>query len=258
MEYVRRKAFAQRDRFASRGEANAWLLQRCVELNEWEQRGKGQNATVLLEQERLSLHPCPPVAFECAEMRTLRVDKYSAINLGKNYYSVPDELVGKLVDVKVYPSRLVIFYEKKEQCRHERRYTFGEWYLHLEHYLHTLGRKPGALAHSAALRQSDERLRRIHDYFFKNSPKTFIELLHYQRDKKVSLEKLESVIRSLHRFSPQDISLDKIKVLCERQPDQPRQLTDPNPIATHSQAQLQVLTELMGPTDSFTTQIPVL
>ena len=258
VEYVRRKAFAQRDHFSSRAEANAWLQQRCGKLNGWEQRDKGQSAVALLEQERSALHPCPAVAFECAELRTLRVDKYSTVNLGKNYYSVPEALVGQLLDVKVYPSWLVVFYEKKEQCRHERRYTSGGWYLHLAHYLATLERKPGALAHSAALRQSDERLRRIHDHFFKNSPKTFIELLHYQRFKNFSLRKLEEVIRSLHRLSPQDISLDKIKVLCERQPDQPRQRCEPGTIEVHAQEQLQLLAQLTGQADSFTVQTPVL
>lgn len=258
VEYVRRKVFATRDCFETRREANAYLLKRCRELNERIPSGKDKSAAALLEEERPGLHPCPPVAFECADWGSLRVDKYSTIYLGKNHYSVPERYVGRMVDVKVYPSRLILYYRKEEICRHERHYTPHGWHIRLEHYLGTLARKPGALAGSVALRQADERLQRLHDRFFRDRPKDFIELLHYRREKDVPLEKLEAVLESLDRLTPQDISLDKIRILCERREDAAPGASQPDAIADHARAQLQLLAQLLARHDSLTPKSPVL
>ena len=258
VEYIRRKAFGLRDEFDSRAQANAHLLATCVDLNGREQAGKGKSAEEMLTEERSWLGVCPPVAFECGEWKSLRVDNYSTINLSNNFYSVPEDLVGRVVDVKAYPDRLTAYYEKQERCRHERRYTLFGWYIKLEHYLVTLERKPGALAGSLALRQADERLRRIYEAHFKDRPKEFIELLHYRRDNDVCLDKLEAVLKSLGEFSPRDISLDKIKVLCERGALEPRASSPDCAIERHAAAQLQTLSELLSKGDSFTGQTKML
>lgn len=258
VEYIRRKAFALRDEFDSLAGANAHLRETCRDLNQREQSGSGYSAQALLEQERPCLLPCPPAAFECGQWKALRVDKYSTINLGNNNYSVPDGLVGKIVDVKAYPAQLVVYYQKEEACRHERRYSQHGWYIKLEHYLPTLKRKPGALAGSVALQQADERLRRMYEGHFKEHPKTFIELLQYQRENQVPLDKVEAVIQSLCRLSPRDISLDKIRVLCERQQALPGQASPGGDIERHALNQLQALAQMLPQADSLTVQTKVL
>lgn len=258
VEYIRRKAFAVRDEFDSRAEANAHLWETCRDLNGREQTEKGESAQALLEQERPYLHPCPPAAFECGQWRPLRVDKYATVNLGNNNYSVPESLVGKMVDVKVCPAQLVAYYQTEEVCRHERRYTQHGWYIQLGHYLSTLERKPGALAGSVALQQAGERLRCLYGQHFKEHPKTFIELLQYQREKQVPLDKLEGAIQSLCLLSPQDISLDKVRVLCERQEALPKQACSGGAIEQHAVEQLRALAEMLPQADSLTVQTQVL
>lgn len=258
VEYIRRKAFGMRDEFGGLAGANAHLWDTCQGLNQREQAGKGASAQALLEQERPVLLGCPPAAFECGQWRALRVDKYSTINLGNNNYSVPDELVGKMVDVKAYPRQLVAYYQKEEACRHERRYTQHGWYIKLEHYLPTLKRKPGALAGSAALKQADERLRRIYEGHFKERPKMFIELLCYQRERQLPLDKLEQAVQSLCQLCPQDISLDKIRVLCERQEAPPGQPYAGGDIERHAVEQLRALAQMLPQAGSLTLQTEVL
>ena len=258
VEYIRRKAFALRDEFGSLAEANAYLWDSCRDLNQREQTGSGHSAQALLEQERPVLLACPPAAFECGQWKALRVDKYSTINLGNNNYSVPDKLVGKMVDVKAYPAQLVVYYQKEETCRHERRYTQHGWYIKLEHYLSTLKRKPGALAGSVALQQAGERLRRIYEGHFKERPKMFIELLCYQRERQLPLDKLEQAIQSLCRLSPQDISLDKLRVLCERQEAQPGQPAPGGDIEQHALEQLRALSQMLPQAGSLNVQTEVL
>lgn len=245
VEYVRRKAFSHKDVFESREQANSYLLQRCGELNGIVPRGKEKNPLALLEEEKGYLHVCPPIAFECAQLRSLRVDKYATINLSGNHYSVAEELVGQIVDVKVYALKLVVYYQKKEICCHSRQYCANGWYIHLEHYLKTLSRKPGALAASLALRQADEGLKNLFHNYFTERPKDFIELLHYKRDHGISLKKLEEAIDYISRLTPTDVSLDKIKVMCERQPIVQQEVLQDGAIAHYAQAQLKELTQLL-------------
>lgn len=258
VEYIRRKAFGIRDEFDSLAQANAHLWDICRDLNQRELSGRGHSVQALLEQERPVLLPCPPAAFECGQWRALRVDKYSTINLGNNNYSVPESLVGKMVDVKTYPGQLVVYDQKQEACRHERRYTQHGWYIKLEHYLSTLKRKPGALAGSVALQQAGERLRRIYEEHFKERPRMFIELLHYQRQKQLPLDKVEQAIQSLYHLSPRDISLDKIRVLCERQEVLPGQASCGGDIEKHALEQLQAWAQMLPQADSLTAQTKAL
>lgn len=258
VEYVRRKVFGLRDEFDSREEANACLMESCLELNGRDQVGKGKSAMELLAEERPYLGECPPVAFECGEWKSLRVDKYSTINVSSNFYSVPDDLVGRMVDVKVYPGHLMVHYQQQERCRHERRYTHFGWYIELEHYLETLKRKPGALAGSLALQQAQAGLRRLYERHFKQRSKEFIELLHYQRDKGLSVDKIEVAVASLYELSPRDISVDKIRILCERQDVPARESSPEGAIEQHAAAQLEALARMLPQGDSLTVQSPVL
>lgn len=258
VEYIRRKVFGHREEFDSRDEANAYLLEGCLDLNGREQVSKGKSAMELLAEERAYLGACPPVGFECGEWKSLRVDKYSTINVSNNFYSVPDDLVGRMVDVKVYPGHLLVHYQQRERCRHERRYTHFGWYIELEHYLETLRRKPGALAGSLALRQAQSGLRRLYDRHFKDRPREFVELLHYQRDKDLSVERIEAAIASLYDLSPRDISLDKIRVLCERQDLQEQASCPQGAIEQHAAAQLEALSRMLPGGDSLTVQSPVI
>jgi transposase len=218
VEYVRRKAFCNRDEFESLGQANEYLDGLCGRLNRLPLQGKKQSAGELFEQERPRLYRCPP-AFDCGELVRLRVDKYSTICSGTNHYSVPDHLVEQRVDVRLYPTHLLVYWQGREECRHERRRGQHGWYIRLEHYLDTLLRKPGALAGSMALKTADKRLRQLYKHHFKDQPKVFIQLLHYQRNKNLSLQSIEQAVQNCLKSCPQQpLSLDKIKILCSRAP----------------------------------------
>src|ERR1019366_3688521 len=55
--------------------------------------------------------------------------------------------------VRVYSAYVEIWYQAKCVARHERCYERHKKVLHLDHYLDTLSKKPGALAGSTALEQ---------------------------------------------------------------------------------------------------------
>jgi hypothetical protein len=215
VEYVRRKSFSRHEEFDSLEAANAHLEAVLERLNALPLHGKEESAAMLLELERPHLFPSPP-PFDCAQIEEVRVDKYSTICSGTNHYSVPEQWTGRRVQLRIYPTQLVVYGEGRQLCRHERRKGQYGWYLQLEHYLDTLRRKPGAVAGSVALASAETSLRRFYERYCTQQPRLFIDLLHYQRHKELSWQQIEAAVARLPHTRPEGISLDMIKVLCEQ------------------------------------------
>jgi len=247
VEYVRRKAFCKKNEFSSLEEANQWLQRVLNRLNTcYSSDIGGSRAIDLLKKEKEYLLPAPP-RFDCAVMEQCRVDKYSVITYLTNRYSVPDHLVGKRVDVKIYPERLVCYHDHQQLCQHERLYGKNEWSICLDHYLDTLKVKPGALAGSQALQSAPEEVKDMFSRYFKDSARDFIELLLFIRDHDFPFDMAKKAVEKLKLICPHDISVDKIKVLCMQKNDQ--EVLPANPedmILQQSLRQLQELSNLMN------------
>ena len=245
VEYIRRKAFGRKDEFTDLANANEYLFNRLEKLNQKEQQDKGASGIDLLSKASGYLGILPPVAMECCRWESYRVDKYATICVKTNHYSVPEEFTGKMVEVKLYADRLDIYYQDKPFWSHQRQHTKFKWYLYLGHYLETLYRKPGALKGSQALDQASDSLKSIYAKYFKESPRQFIELLHYQRDKALSWLQLESVIGELLALGCKEISLDKIKIRLENKP-KTESLTPIGQIEELSTRQLRQIADLLN------------
>jgi transposase len=247
VEFVRRKAFNKKDRFPSLEDSNVWLLGTCNRLNtRYNRNNQGKRPIDLLEVEKKQLSPAPP-SFDCGQMEQCKVDKYSVITYATNRYSVPDHLVGKMVDVKIYPEKLFCYHENQKICEHDRQYTRHGWYINLDHYLYTLKRKPGALAGSQALASAPEDVKNIFEQYFEDAPKDFVELLIFLQDHDYSFDKVNQAIQTLNRTCPHDISLDKIKALCmQKNLVHNHQLNNDDQILQQSRAQLEELSLLLN------------
>jgi hypothetical protein len=244
VEYVRRKAFCIQDRFESVEQANEYLLEVCEGLNELPQTGAAhQSGREILEREKKYLLPVGPM-FECGELRELRVDKYSTISVDTCHYSVPEEYVDKLIRVRLYPDRIVCSVEGKRLCAHQRRHGFHEWFIQLEHYLHSLRRKPGALPGSVALKQSDVKLQALYHRSYQNRAKDFIELLLYMREHNKGIEEIEHAITQLNRLGSFELSTDTIKLVLAKDA-QPLPLCEPGEIDRSALRQLTLLAGLI-------------
>lgn len=247
VEFVRRKAFSRQDCFLTLEASNARLMGTCNRLNSrYNRDNQGQRSIDLLDQEKKHFHPVPP-SFDVGEMDQCKVDKYSVISYATNRYSVPDHLVGKMVDVKVYPEKLYCYYENHKICEHERQYSRHGWYINLDHYLYTLQRKPGALAGSQALESAPEDVKQTFEKYFAHATKDFVELLIFLRDHSYPFEKVTEAIQALNRTCPHDISLDKIRALCMQKNIMytPREDHD-DQIVQQSLAQLEELSLLLN------------
>lgn len=247
VEFVRRKAFSNMYRFPTLEASNARLAGTCNRINtRFNRDNQGKRSIDLLEVEKKQLAPAPP-SFDCGQMEQCKVDKYSVINYATNRYSVPDHLVGKMVDVKVYPEELHCYHENRKVCQHERQYTRQGWYINLDHYLYTLKRKPGALSGSQALASAPEKVKHIFSQYFEDTPRDFVELLIFLQDHDYAFDKVIEAIDRLKQISAHDISLDKIKALCMQKSDvYAPVLNNDDQILQQSRAQLEELSLLLN------------
>jgi len=216
VEVIRRKAFAFRDTFETLEEANQYLEEVCKKLNRKPQTHHPEKKTAeeLLEQERSYLLPQLP-AFDAARIHYPRVDKYSTVVIDQSHYSVPDQLLGQKLMVKVYSDRIQCYHEQTKVAEHQRLTGCHEWSLQLEHYLSTLKKKPGALASSVALQQANKKIKKIYNTYYTSRAKEFVELMQYIQDG-MSVEEIEQSIQELQRIHPNQVTTDKIKVLCSK------------------------------------------
>lgn len=111
IEYVRRKAFSSQTDFDTLEEANAHLQEKLLELNSKKRNWlQNQSPLDILSQEMPYLIPLKP-SYDTSRRVEARVNKYSVITIDQNKYSVPDYLVGKFVNVKIYPDTIAIYYK---------------------------------------------------------------------------------------------------------------------------------------------------
>lgn len=221
VEYVRRKAFCRQSSFTSLEEANKHLVSIIEDLNSRQlSTQKTKSAADLFEEEKPFLGEAMP-PFECAELTSARVDKFSTISLFQNRYSVPDKYVGTMLDIKVYSNRLELFDDLEKICEHTRSYDSKSWTLDLNHYLDTLVRKPGALRNSLAFKQAEHQLQQLYRTWFAGQEKDFIKLLNYMKTEGISLNIVLAGVDKIVLSGSKTVTSDAIKmVLTNTQDDE--------------------------------------
>ena len=149
----------------------------------------------------------------CFELETYKGDKWSTICMKASHYSVPDTLVGKLVDVKIYSEKLVMLYQNQKIAVHERIHYPAGWSIKLEHYLNTLLRKPGAVHSSLALQKMPEGIQKLFDKQFRDKPKDFVLLLQYALEQDFTDLDIITAYQDLKNRGISQVSADQIKTM---------------------------------------------
>lgn len=165
VKWIRNKVFAIKYEFDTFEEADKYLQQELVKINEGS----------LIKEEMKYLKPYKP-RYETTHIELRCVDKYSFIKVDSNIYSVPDSLVGKNILIKIYPNDIDVYYKQEKVASHIRMAGKNKTCIDINHYLNTFLRKPGAVRNSTALKSIPE-LKDIFDKYYKENPKSFIEKL---------------------------------------------------------------------------------
>ena len=213
VEYVRRRVFSEPgcDTFDALYEANQFLATGCMRLNSQPMYDQTIPLDVFKEEQKHLLPYLPK--FESCIYSENRVDKSSTVMINRNHYSVPDTLVGKMVTVKTFTDKIMIYYDRQLVAVHERSFKLHDWRIDLSHYLRTLHKKPGALQGSTALLQADTQIQSIYTRYYSDDPKTFLQVLEMIQEK--GIEVVSKALEKLESLSPMDMSADKVKVICE-------------------------------------------
>lgn len=82
--------------------------------------------------------------YDCAKITTAKIDTYQLAHIDKNRYSVPTGFVGKKVDVKLYPFKVIISFKNKIIAEHERLFSKNKDSLDPYHFLDLLMKKTRA------------------------------------------------------------------------------------------------------------------
>ena len=110
----------------------------------------------LLVEERGYLLALPREGFDLAVNHAGLVDAKGCVKTHLVWYSTPLR-VGAKAQVRVLPSSVEVWYSGKRVALHERSYERGAQVFNLEHYLHVLDKKPGALPGARPLAQWREQ-----------------------------------------------------------------------------------------------------
>lgn len=192
VKIIRNKVFALHYKFKTFEDAEEFLNNELLKLN----------SKSKIAEEVACLLPYKP-KLELANITTLKVNKYSFIQTGNNFYSVPEYLVGKRVTAKMYYNQLLIFSNNHLVCEHKKIDGFHETSIDISHYLDSFIKKPGALKNSLALK-SVPKLKSIYDNYFNKNSREFIEVIRKNKDKP-----LDEIIKILSEYHSSPISIIK-------------------------------------------------
>jgi transposase len=141
---------------ADLAELNDRLLAFCVEDLRRTIVGRQETVGAALSREVELLRPLPADRFPTWEQSSHRVNQKAMITVRRNHYSVPVRLVGARVSARVGAREIEVLADGRVVAAHPRLRGSQLHSARLDHYLELLQRKPGALAHSLALRQERE------------------------------------------------------------------------------------------------------
>lgn len=98
------------------------------------QNRNGSRWSAFLEEEKFALSPLPATPYRMSEWRTAKVRPDYHISIHSMFYSVPYELIGKEVDVKISDSTIEIYFNHIRAASHQTLYgKYGQFSTLKEH-----------------------------------------------------------------------------------------------------------------------------
>lgn len=212
VDYVRGRAFTSCVDFDTIEVAQEWLTNVCCQLNR-----EAASASTADKEDRmladLSQLLDYPGEIGCYELSDYKADKQATICIKNNHYSVPEEMAGETVTVKMYSEKIVILNkEHKAVGQHVRSYGSNEWVIDINHYVNTLMKKTQALMYSEAFHQMPNSMQVIYHKFFKDNGKEFLLLVKYVRDNDISYDDVLKAADLIHGNGIKTFTADHFKV----------------------------------------------
>ncbi|MBT7715799.1 MAG: IS21 family transposase [Deltaproteobacteria bacterium] len=93
----------------------------------------GKRPVDMFAEEKQSLQPLPVEPYDVGVVKQVRASRQFRVTIDTNRYSVPAQLAGVGLTVKLYPDRLCFYHENKLAARHVRSYDRRQDYEHPDH-----------------------------------------------------------------------------------------------------------------------------
>lgn len=93
----------------------------------------GKKPLDMFLDEKLCLRPLPAEPYDIGVVRQMRASRQFRVSVDTNRYSVPAQLAGVGLTVKMYPDRLCFYHENKQIARHVRSYDRRKDFEHPDH-----------------------------------------------------------------------------------------------------------------------------
>ena len=141
------------------------LIQQAIDwqkqVNNQPNAAHGKTPQQLLPEEREAFFPLNETAKTYGILHSSKVNPESVIVYGRNYYSVPEHLIGQVVTVRVAAEAIKIYHANQLVATHQRCFDRHCWIRNLEHYQQTLEKKPRAkvMAYREKLLEIDPMVR---------------------------------------------------------------------------------------------------
>ncbi|MGH9028198.1 MAG: IS21 family transposase [Acidimicrobiales bacterium] len=121
-------------RFTSLAEANAAIRTCVAEINERPfKKLDGSRAQLFEALDRPALRPLPPTRYEFAAWKKAKVNIDYHVEVDRHYYSVPHQLVGKVVELRLTASVVEVLFSAKRVASHPRSNVRGGYSTNPEH-----------------------------------------------------------------------------------------------------------------------------
>jgi hypothetical protein len=149
-------------RFGHLAELNSGLLGRCRAL--WQALPHPEYGDLTLAEmlEHEQPHLMPMVSpFDGYVEEPGRVSSTCLVTAGRNHYSVPCELAGKMISKRFYPERIEVVFDEAVLASHPRLFERGQTRYDWQHYLPLVERKPGVLRNGSPFAEMPAQLLRL-------------------------------------------------------------------------------------------------
>ncbi|MBW1894937.1 MAG: IS21 family transposase [Deltaproteobacteria bacterium] len=93
----------------------------------------GKKPVDMFREEKRSLQALPVEPYDIAVIKQMRASRQFRVTIDTNHYSVPAQLAGVGLTVKLYPDRICFYHDNKLVARHVRSYDRREDFEHPDH-----------------------------------------------------------------------------------------------------------------------------
>jgi len=114
--------------------------------------------------------------------------------------------------------KINIYYKNSKIAEHKRSYQNHQWVIDINHFIHTLKKKPGALHASVGRHQLSPELQNIYKEYYSNNPRDFISLLEIIKEKDVI--NVLNAINRLVKIKKDLVTTDNIKNIIYKLPEE--------------------------------------